>query len=296
MADTLDITWTDYRGKVWDLTKGTQGVILAKGQKGLSWGDITHAWRRGDQQHASARVGRITHTMAVDVGWGRQGQDHYGVRSEWWSEANSPYHTGRLRVTRPDGVTRYRDLRLAESPDLAYTWDPGLGLENGVEPWPLTGNDGWWLGDEQVRRYDLTTMGGSTGTPFYGPDGAGWPLYIGQAATARDAWVANRGQGPTWVTWTLVGPMSNVTVGVQGGTNIAYTGDIIPGEVVEVSTDPTNRYAVETGSGDSRYQWVSGSPSPVPTGDRVGLVISAEGMTEASSITATVTELYALPF
>lgn len=296
MADTLEVTFTDHRGKVWDLSRGTQGVILATGQKGLSWGDVTHTWVRGDQSHASARVGRITHTLAVEVGWGRTGQDHYGVRSEWWSEANTPYYTGVLRFTRPDGVTRYRNVRLAESPDLEYQWDPGLGLENGVEPWPVTGDGGWWLGDEQVRRYDLSSMGGSTGTPFYGPDGHGWPLHIGQAATAADAWLANTGQGPTWVTWTLEGPLSNVTVGVQGGSTIAYTGDIIAGEVVEISTDPANRYAVETGSGDSRYQWVSGSPSPVPTGDRVPLVISAEGMTEASSITATAHELFALPF
>lgn len=139
-------------------------------------------------------------------------------------------------------------------------------------------------------------MGGEVGTPFYGPDGHGWPLYIGEAATARDAWVANGGQGPSWALWTLEGPMTNVLIGVQGGGVMSYTGDILAGEVVEISTDPANRYAVETGSGDSRYQWVSGSPSPVPTGDRVGLTISAEGMTSASSISVAVTELFALPF
>lgn len=296
MADTLTITWTDHRGKEWDLGNGTQGVILGRGQKGLDWGEVEQTWIRGGQNWAATKVGRTTHTLAVEVGWGLQGADHYPLRSEWWSEANSPFHTGRLRFTRPDGVTRYRDLYLAAAPDLTMDYDPGLGMENGVEPWPLTGNGAWWLGDEQIRRYTLETMGGTTGTPFYGPDGAGWPLHIGQAAVASDAWVSNRGQGPSWVTWTLEGPMTNVQVGVQGGGVLAYTGDILAGEVVEISTDPANRYAVEVGSGDSRYQWVSGSPTSVPTGDRVNLVISAEGMSAASSITASVTELYALPF
>lgn len=298
MVDTLTTTWTDYRGKVWDLGRGTQGVILARGQKGLSWGAIDHTWVRGDQNWSATRVGREDHTLAVEVGWGLTGQDHYGVRSEWWSEANSPYNLGRLRYTRPDGVSRYRDLRLAASPGVEYDYDPGLGLENGVEPWPLTGNGGWWNGDEQVRRFSLEdgSMGPSTGTPFYGPDGAGWPLYIGQSARAEDAWVTNMGQGPAWAVWTLEGPMTNVLIGVQGGGVMAYTGDILAGEVVEISTDPGNRYAVEVDSGDSRYQWVSGSPTVVPTGDRVALTISAEGMTSASSITASVTELFALPF
>lgn len=296
MADTLEVTFTDHRGKVWNLSTGAQGVILAKGQKGLSWGDVAHTWVRDGQSWASTRVGRQTHTLAVEVGWGLTGQDHYNVRSEWWSEATTPFATGVLRFTRPDGVTRFRRVRLAESPDLEYIYDPGLGLENGVEPWPVTGDGGWWFGDEQIKRYSLETMGGSTGTPFYGPDGHGWPLYIGQAATAQDAFLTNLGQGPTWVTWTLEGPMSNVQLGVQDGAQLAYTGDILEGEIVEVSTDPADRYAVETGSGDSRYQWVSGSPLPVPAGDRVPLVISAEGMSPSSSITATAHELFALPF
>lgn len=297
MVNTLETTWTDHRGKVWDLGRGTQGVILARGQQGLDWGEIDQTWIRGGQAWAATKVGRTTHTLAVEVGWGLAGPDHYPVRSEWWSEANSPFHTGRLRFTRPDGVSRYRDLLLAQAPELTYDYDPGLGLENGVEPWPLTGNGGWWLGDEQIRRYTLEDgMGGSTGTPFYGPQGYGWPLYIGQAAVASDAWVTNQGQGPSWATWTLQGPMTNALVGVQGGGVLAYTGDILAGEVVEISTDPANRYAMETHTGDSRYQWVSGSPTPVPTGDRVNLVISAEGMDPESSITASVTELYALPF
>lgn len=292
----LKVRWIDHRGKTWHLTEGTEGVVLELGQRGLNWGEITHTFTHGDLNHAAAKVGRGIHTFKVLVGHGLTGQDHYDVAQEWWGAANTPFELGTLEVERPDGEVRSRRLRLFESPDTSYLYDPGLGLNNDPEVWALTGNGAWWYGAEQVRTFTTDALTGGNSTPFYGPNGTAWPFYIASPGTANDAWITNGGQGPMWLKWTLVGPMSSVRVGIDGGAGIAYEGAVAAGEIIEISTDPANRYVIEAGSGDNRYGFVTGKYAPAPTGDRVKLAIAAEGMTSASSITVTGREAYARAF
>lgn len=292
----LKIRWIDPRGKVWDLTAGTEGVILDLGQRGLGWSELKHTFTHGGLHHAAASVGRGVHTFKVLVGYGKTGQEYYDLAHEWWSLANSPFKLGTLQVQQPGGEVRSRRLRLAESPDTVYKFDPGIGQENGAELWALTGDGGWWLGDEQVVTFTTKNVTGGSSTPFYGPQGHGWPLYIGAPGVARDAWMSNGGQGPMWLTWTLVGPLSAVLVGVTDYGVLSYDGAIPAGEIVEISTEPSNRYVAEVGTNANRYGFVSGSYVPVPVGDRVSLTIQAEGMTSESSISATGRAAYARAF
>lgn len=300
MAIGLTVTWTDPRGKVWDLTRGTEGVLLDLGQKGWGWSELEHVFTRGDSQWAASRVKRGIHELKVTVGWSPdtgyfEGDAYYRLADEWWSLANSPFEKGTLTVTRPDGVQRSRRLRLWESPATEYTYDPGIGQEPEPELWALTGDGGFWQGAEQSFVYRLQNMSGGNGTPFYGNSGSGWPLYISSGATAAGAVIDNLGQGPMWLTWTLIGPMSNPRFGADGGV-LAYNGFIPAGEVIEVVTDPAGRTVVEQGSGENRYGFVDGVFSPAPVGKRIPLVISAEGMTSASSITVTAREQFARAF
>ena len=134
-----------------------------------------------------------------------------------------------------------------------------------------------------------------TATPIYGPTGKGWPLYIAPLNTASNLFIANRGQGPQWLTWTLTGPMTSVRFGVEGGV-LAYSGSIASGETVVVTTEPGNRYAVEVGSGENRYGRLSGSYAPLPVGDRVPITIVAEGLSSESSVIVTAREQFVKPF
>lgn len=296
--ESLKVTWTDHRGKVWDLTRGTQGVILDLDQEGLNWSSLSHNWERGDQFWTSGSVDRGTHDLKVLVGWRDgawlTGSAYYQLADEWWSQANSPFALGTLTITRPDGVTRSRRLRLADTPGTSMTYDPGIGQEKAPELWQLTGNGGYWEGGEQSFSYSGSDM--SSATPYYGPTGAGWPLYISAGHVATDAFMVNQGQGPMWLTWILSGPMTNPRFGVQGSGVLTYTGNLLDGQVLEVSTDPTNRYAIDTYSRVSSYGALSGQWAPVPVGDRVPLHVSADAMGAGASITAIGRELYARAF
>ena len=144
MVETLQAIWTDPRGKEWNLTTGEQGVILDMDLEGLQWPEVSHTFAHGDMVRSASRVKRARHDLKVLVGWDRTGQDYYNLADVWWGQANSPFKSGRLTFTRPDGQTRSRRLVLADTPATSYRFDPGLGQENGPELWPLTGDGAYW--------------------------------------------------------------------------------------------------------------------------------------------------------
>lgn len=299
MAQTLEITWTDPRGKVWDVGRGTEGVLLDLDADGLDWPELNHTWLRGDQVWSGVQLGRRSPKLRIQIGWSPAtgwftGAALYQLIDEWWSQANSPSELGTLTYRRPDGVTRSRRLRLAESPATTYTVDPGLDTEPPIELWSLTGDGPWWDGPEQTHRFSSADLTGDQ-TPYYGPSGAGWPLHISAGAYAGDAWIANTGQGPMWLTWTLVGPLTNPTFGPTG-TTLTFTGTIPAGQTVEVSTSPTSRWVIDDYAGESLYSAVSGTWAPVPTGPRIPLTIGAASIGTGGSITAAGREQYARAF
>lgn len=296
--DTLTIEWIDPRGKVWNLTTGDEGVLLDVGQSDLTLSPIEHTYLRGGTQWAGSRVKQAEPSLKVLIGETGgdplTGTPYYTLADEWWTKANSPVDEGTLRITRPDGEVRELRCRLRDTPGTKYDYDPGSGIaEVPGEAWLLTSPAGYYSGPEQSVMFGGDAI--DNGMRFYGPNGYGWPLYIAPANSASNVFVANRGQGPVWLTWTLVGPMVNPRFGTSGGV-LSYEGTIPAGEVVVVSTEPGYRYAIEAGSGDNRYGKVSGVYAPLPVGDRVPLTIVAEGMSTASSFTVTTRELFARPF
>lgn len=289
----LQVTWTDHRGKSWDLTGGTEGVILDLGQEGFDWADIDHTWLRGDSTWAAARVTRGIHKLKVTVGYSPvtgwfTGDALYRLIDEWWTQANSPMQLGTLTVTRPDGETRSRRLRLAESPGTSYAYDPGIGEEPQTEAWVLTGDGSWWEGPEQAYAYGSSDVAG-TATPFYGAAGKAYPFYISAGVSAGDARINNTGQGPMWLRWTLVGPLVRPRFGIAGTAELTYNGTMLSGQIIEVETDPTARAVTDTAdiTRPSLYGAVTGTWAPVPVGGGVQLTIAADMLGEGGSITAT---------
>ena len=293
----LTITWTDWRGKVWDLTTGSEGVVLDVEQSGLDWAKIDQSFSRGGMVHQATTIAQGEHHLAVTVGWDRTGADYARLRAEWWTQANSPYmdRAGTLSVTTPGAGTRTRRLVMAASPETTFRYDPLLGVDYPTEVWSLTGPSPWWEGQTQVQEYGQAAFTGSTGIPFYGSTGKGWPLYISAASVVRDVFMSNDGQGPMWLRWTLQGPLSSPRVGTEAGV-LTYAGDIPAGETVTIDTHPATRAVVEATSGQSRYGEVGGYYRPLPTGDRSPLVMSAEGLTAESKISVSGVTSYATAF
>lgn len=294
MTETLQVTWTDPRGVVWDLTRGDRGVILARGQSGLGWSEISHHYDRGAWRSVTVGVGMPA--LAVRLDDRLRGEDYYRLHSEWWESANSPFEVGTLSVARPGRMPRTRRCRLGPEPGTTWDYDPGLaGIERPAEAWPLAGVSPWWEGPPQVVTFSPAQIATGGGTPFYGRSGAGWPLYIGDAAAAEEAYLDNAGVGPMWPTWTITGPAAFPRVGTADG-QLTYAGTLAAGEQLVIETDPTRRRAYEATTGENRMALVSGAWLPIPRAERVPLVLAAEGMTAASSITATAAEQHATAF
>lgn len=294
MTETLSVIWTDHRGIPWDLTTGDRGVRLELDQEGLGWAPIKHvydgtAWR-------SASVGTVVPKLRVIFDAHLRGEDFYRLHSEWWEQANSPFHPGTLAVKRPGKLPRTVRARLGTEPDTSHRYDPGLpGYERPPELWALTTEDSWWAGSPQTATFTPGQVGIASGTPFYGTSGAGWPLNIGSSAAAEDAFLSNDGVGPMWPVWTITGPAAFPRVGTAEG-QLAYSGVIAAGEQITIDTNPAHRRAWEESTGESRWSLVSGTWAPIPVGERVPLVLVAESMSAASSISVTASAQYAQGF
>lgn len=301
----LRIEWIDPRGKIWNLTSGEEGILLDLGQEGLEVSGVEHQWARGGTLWVGAQIQRAEPSLRILVGDGLTGQPYYALADEWWSEANSVFEEGVLRVTRPDGEVREMRCRLRAAPGTSFTYDPGQPFReesDRVEAWLLAGSTAMWQGRRQESAFGLGVVEGrkdSSGTPFFGTRGYGWPLYISQPTLEvggdGTATFTNRGQGEMWLTWRLVGPMSNPRVGVPGAV-LAYKGRIPAGEIVEITTEPGHRTVTEVGTGQSRFSSVSGVYGPVPVGVDMPLVATAEGMTRDSRVIAVGRPQYRRPF
>lgn len=294
-AQGLTVEWVDHRGKTWNLSTGEQGVLLATGQDDFHLSSVDHTWWRGDSQWGGVRYKRAEPSLKVFVGLGLEDWHYYELADEWWSQANSPLREGTLRVTRPDGIVRELRARLRDTPGTQWEYDPGRGLvDQPAEAWLLAGSSPFWSGEEQYVRLKGSDLYGS-GTPFYGPSGAAWPLYIGSSTAFGDAYISNTGQGPLWLTWTLHGPMTGASFGVSDGV-LTYSGSLSASETVVVTTEPGDRRAFEVNTGDSRYGNLTGSYAAVPPGMRVNLVMDASGMTKDSYIEVSSREQFVRPF
>lgn len=295
-ANHLRVEWEDPTGSVWHLTEGTEGVLLATDQEGLNSSEVEHTYVRGDSQWAGSVVKRAEPDLRVEVGYGLAGDEYYRLADRWWSVANSTSEEGVLRITRPDGVVRELRCRLRTTPGTTWAYDPGAGLADApTELWPLTSSQSYWEGPEQSIVFGAAAVGGDGGALFYGPEGHGWPLNIAATSSAHDLFISNRGQGPQWLTWTLIGPISSIQFGVGDGI-LAYSGGIAAGEQIVVTTEPGYRYVQEIVSGENRYTHITGHYAPAPVGEQIPLHIVAEGMTDQSSVIVTAREQYLRPF
>lgn len=294
-TERLIIEWIDARGKVWNLTDGTEGVVLDVDQSDFTLSPVEHHYARGGTQWAGATVGRAEPSLKVVVGYDTSSTAYYQLADEWWAKANSFTAPGTLKVTRPDGVVRYLIARLRDTPGTTYQFDPGAGITDPPgEPWFLTSPSSYYSGPARLVRFDSSAFAG--GTPFYGHDGTGWPLHIGAAQVANNLFVDNLGEGPVWPTWELTGPMSNVFIATGTGTGLSLDLNLGEGQRVVITTDPAERSVRDADTGISYYNRIRGAFVPIPPGEQIPIRISADGMVEGSAVELRFSEQFARPF
>lgn len=281
----IGITWNGTDGSVWNLRTGPVRLTTA-GVKGLGSGNLADQTSETALQDGQRLNGWRLKEREVwlplhfkDAG----AVDVEGVQRAFW-QSMAPGQLGTLVVTDGDGATRQLGLRFQDDGGVAYSLDPSVLHEAvGVT---LVADQPWWEGPALTTFYGLED---GTGQSFFGTGAT--PFYIGSAQGSGTRTLANPGDQPAWVTWTVSGPTAQVRLGVDGH----YTGGAIvvgQGSVLTVETDPLRQLAWLNGVKVTR-QLSEVDFAPVPKGATVPIYISVIG---TGLVTATIKPKYMRAF
>lgn len=185
---------------------------------------------------------------------------------------------GSWAVTAPDGSTRTLTCRWVSTED-GFDIDPTLSGWAAYAVYLTADDDPFWSGAPVVRQF-------SPGAPvdFFDPAGSP-PFHISAGNLLASATMDNPGDVPGWPIWRIDGPVTAVTVGVQGRTIVAPI-TVAGGASLTIDTRPAAQTAIRSDGTDVTAQLGAVDFAPVPPGDVVPLTLS---MTGTGSVTATLT-------
>lgn len=281
------MSWTGTDGSVWDLRSGPVRTTIA-GIKGLGMPDLSDQTKETAMRDGQILTGWRIKPRAV---WlplrfkDAAATDVEGLQRAFW-RSMAIGQTGTLTVTDGAGATRSLKLRFQDDGGLAYRLDPYLITDAiGVT---MVADQPWWEGPAVTSFYSLATGGLQT---FFG-DGAGaTPFYIIAAQGGAASVLANPGDQPAWVEWTVAGPSTSVRLGVDGHF---VGGPIVVGapNLLRIETDPLRQLAFLDGVKITR-QLTEVDFAPIPVGASVPVSITIVG---TGLVTATIKPRYARAF
>jgi hypothetical protein len=159
----------------------------------------------------------------------------------------------------------------------SFQWDP---MHRGWASYGVTlvADDPFWTG-ESVRR----VWSDGEDVDSFNP-GPGAVIKVASASQLSSAVMTNQGDLEAWPVWTVKGPVTSVTVGVDGRTvqwNVALTAS----DTLVIDTDPTVQCAWLNGV-DVTAQLGSADFAPIPAGHELPLSLTMAG---TGSVEATIT-------
>lgn len=277
-----EVRWEAWDGTAWDLLDPQAGTFLVEGVRGLTMPPATR---------------HTTESPAV-AGTDDSDDDHVGERevflplfvysdagSQAWVERDRAFWRGLRRrkygwlvVVHPDGTERRLRCKFVDDGSHAFPVDPtrrgwalyGITL---VAPQP------YWQGAPVVRSW-------KAGEPveFFQADG----LHIAPASRIDTATIDNDGDVEAWPVWTIHGPTSSVTVGVDARVvEVPFT--LAEGESLVIDTHPTVQTAADHAGADRTGELGAVDFAAVEPGDRVALDITLVG---TGYVSASLTPLY----
>jgi hypothetical protein len=185
----------------------------------------------------------------------------------FWASLQPGVH-GTWTVATPNSGSRSLACRFVDDGQHAFEVDPVLQgwASYGVS---LVADDPFWRGSP-VRR----TWAQSAETDFYG--GGTAPVFnISSGSQLGSATMSNPGSVEAWPVWTIRGPLTSVTVGVDGRT-VAWNVALVEGDILVIDTDPTVQSAWLNGV-DVTDQLGSADFAPIPAGLERPLSLSMAG-------------------
>lgn len=267
------MVWTGWDGSVWELTKPQAGVFMTgTGVEGL--GMPTHqAWiSESPAVHGQSYRGHVVEPRPVfwpiylysDAG----SKEWLELDRAFWRSLQPGKH-GQWSVTTPGGGKRSLSCRFVDDGQHVVQHDPMM------RGWALYGvsliaDNPFWTG-EPVRR----TWAQSTASDFYGGPAKAPVFHISSGSQLSTATMTNEGDLEAWPVWTIKGPLTSVTVGVDGAT-IQWNAALTVTDILVIDTDPTIQSAWLNGV-DVTDQLGTADFAPIPAGLELPLSLTMAG-------------------
>jgi hypothetical protein len=237
----LAFSWQGWDGSTWALSDPLGGVYLhAEGVEGLGAPSYIHHTQTAPglagQWHRSsvAEPRRIFWPLTVE----HSGDELAFIDRDtaFWRTLD-PERPGTWTVMRPDGAARSILARFVDDGKHVYTHDP---VRDGWEVYGLSlvADDPYWRGAEVTRSWRTSDAG-----DFYGGAAKAPSFYLASSNTLGSATVENPGDVEAWPVWTITGPFTTASVGVDGAT-IEAPIELAAGEALVIDTDPTVQTAL----------------------------------------------------
>ncbi|UYM26569.1 minor tail protein [Arthrobacter phage Bauer] len=273
------MVWTGWDGSEWELTKPSSGVfITGKGVEGLGMPEH-QAWV-GESPAVHGQFYRGYVVEPRQVFWpiylySDESTEAWMDRDRAFWRSLRPGMHGSWSVTTPRGGKRSLACRFVDDGNHAFQYDPMLRgwASYGVS---LIADNPFWTG-EPVRRI----WSDGPASDFYAQR---MPLTIRSASTLGSAAMTNEGDLEAWPVWTIRGPLTSVTVGVEGAT-VQWDVTLDADDVLVIDTDPTVQSAWLNGV-DVTDQLGTADFAPIPAGDELPLSLAMAG---TGSVEATIT-------
>jgi hypothetical protein len=278
------MTWRGWDGSEWVLSKPSSGVFLTrKGVEGMGspthqeWVDESPAVH--GQRYRGHRVQPRPVFWPVYLYSDAGSADWVQLDRAFWRSLQPGKH-GVWTVATPGGGRRSLSCRFVDDGRHAYEMDPTFRgwAAYGVS---LIADNPFWTG-EPARR----TWAQSNATDFYG--GGTAPVFnISSGSQLSTAKMTNEGDLEAWPVWTIRGPLTSVTVGVDGAT-VQWNVELLQDDTLVIDTDPTIQSAWLNGD-DVTDQLGTADFAPIPAGLELPLSLTMAG---TGSVEATITPRY----
>lgn len=267
------MTWTGWDGSEWDLTNPDGGVFLTgKGVEGL--GMPTHQEWVGESPAVHGQYYRGHRVEPRPAFWPIYLYSDVGS-AEWlaldrafWRSLQPGKH-GTWTVATPAGGRRSLSCRFVDDGRHAYESDPIVRgwAAYGVR---LIADSPFWTG-EPVRRI----WSQRDAPEFFGGASKAPVFHITSGSQLSTAAITNEGDLEAWPVWTIKGPLTAVTVGVDGAT-VQWNTTLTADDILVIDTDPTVQCAWLNGV-DVTDQLGTADFAPIPAGDELPLSLTMAG-------------------
>ena len=278
------VTWFGADGSVWDLANGVGGAVLEnEGTEGLHNPVVTNFSSTSRVVPGSRLRGWRTETR--EVFWpvfvySNENSDEWKARYRAFFQSIHPEIPGRWRIGH-GGTFRELELTGVFKDSHAFQHDPLIfGWEKfGVQ---FEAAQPYWSGEPlQLGPWKQPESGS-----FFGVSGAP-DFFISSTSEIGRATVSNPGDVEAWMTWTCVGPLTDISIGI--GDDVAVVPfDLADGEVLVIDTDPRHQSGTLDGV-DVTTELGLLSYGAIPPGSDVEVHVEAGGVGE---ISGTLTPLY----